>query len=495
MVKIYNYWQKKGVPYATPIHYVFGNVAPSLFRTKSFPMLIEDAYKNFPNSRFVGFYQFATPTLIITDPELLKDITVKDFDSFPDRRQIAPASIDPLWGKNLIQMTSEEGWHNMRSTLTPSFTSSKMRMMFNLMEECTAQYINYFKNENGEVILELKDTFTRFANDIIATCAFGIQCNSLKDKDNEFYAMSKDATNFSGIRSLKNFGYEFSSTLMKLLDIKMFNNRVSTFFRKIIKDTLNLRRQKNIIRSDMIHLLLESAKKINNLNEEEKMKNFLSELSDEDITAQALVFLIAGFSTVSTALSFLTYNLAVHPDIQKRVYDEIKQTLEQSPKSTYESITSMVYLDCVVSESLRVNPAVNISDRMCQKSYTIEPVTPTEKPVRLDKGTIIWIPIGAFHKDEKYFPNPKKFDPERFSAENKTNINLNAYMPFGIGPRRCIGSRFALLEMKTIIVEILKNFEIVPNSKTEIPLKSSTARFSGFPDKGLWLSFKPRILN
>ncbi|KAF5288525.1 hypothetical protein FQA39_LY15393 [Lamprigera yunnana] len=447
------------------------------------------------NLRYVGFYQFATPTLIITDPDLLKDITVKDFDSFPDRRQIVPASIDPLWGKNLVQMTFEEGWHNMRSTLTPSFTSSKIRMMFNLMEECTAQYINYFKNENDEVVIELKDTFTRFANDIIATCAFGIQCNSLKHRDNEFYIMCKDAANFSGIRSLKMFGYEFSPTLMKLFGIKMFSNRVSTFFRKTIKDTLDLRRQKNIIRSDMIHLLLESAEKINNLNKEEKMKTFLTELSDEDITAQALVFLLAGSSTTSTALSFLAYNLAVHPDIQKRVYDEINQTLEQSPKSTYESITSMVYLDCVVSESLRLTPAVPISDRMCQKPYTIEPVTPTEKPVRLDKGTIIWISIGAFHKDEKYFPNPKKFDPERFSAENKRNINPNAYIPFGIGPRSCIGSRFALIEMKTIIVEILKNFEIVPNSKTEIPLKSNRARFSGFPDEGLWVTLKPRILD
>ncbi|KAF5288523.1 hypothetical protein FQA39_LY15391 [Lamprigera yunnana] len=151
----------------------------------------------------------------------------------------------------------------------------------------------------------------------------------------------------------------------------------------------------------------------------------------------------------------------------------------------------------VLIESLRLTPAVPISDRMCQKPYTIQPVNPTEKPVRLDKSTIIWISIDAFHKDEKYFPNRKKFDPGRFSAENKRNINPNAYIPFEIGSRSYIDkcSRFALIEMKTIIVEILKNFEIVPNSKTEIPLKSNRARFSGFPDEGLWVILKPRILD
>ncbi|KAF5288530.1 hypothetical protein FQA39_LY15398 [Lamprigera yunnana] len=493
IVKIYNYWHEREIPYVKPLHYVFGNLTPALFRIKSFPKLIEDAYESFPNNRYVGFYQFTTPTLIIRDPELIKDITIKDFDSFPNHRQFIPASVDPLWGKNLFQMSTEDGWHGMRAILSPSFTGSKMKILFNLMEECAAQFMDYFKSYNGEVDVEIKDTFTRFANDIIGTCAFGIQCNSLKHRDNEFYMMGKEATDFSGFKSLKFFGYGFNSTLIKFFNVKVFSKKVSTFFRSTIEDTIELRRQKNVVRPDMIHLLLEAAKKMKNANTEEKRETFFNELSDEHIISSAINFLVAGFESVSTALSYLTYDLAVNPDVQKRLYDEINETLEPSQKTTYQSIMSMKYLDCVTSESLRIHSPVVVMDRKCVKPYTIKPVSPTEKPLHVDPGTIIWVPITAFHKDEKYFPNPKKFDPERFSDENKPNINPFAYFPFGSGPRNCIGSRFALLEIKMITVEILKNFEIITNAQTEIPLKHSPIHFNGIPSTGIWVTFKPRI--
>ncbi|KAF5287525.1 hypothetical protein FQA39_LY04153 [Lamprigera yunnana] len=484
IVKVYNYWEEKGVPHAKPLHYIFGNFTENLFRIKSMQTIVEDGYINNPKNRYVGFYEFMKPVLLVRDPELIKDITVKDFDWFPNHRQFVPTTVDSLWGKNLLQMTTEEGWHSMRATLSPSFTASKMKMLFNLMEECAAQFVDYFKSYNGEVVVELKDTFTRFANDIIGTCAFGIRSNSLKHRDNEFYVMGKEATDFSGIKGFKFFGYEISPTLMKLFDIKIFNKKVRTFFKKIIKETVNLRREQNIIRPDMIHLLLEAAKKMKNFSEEEKKKNIINELSDEDITAQALIFFIAGFDTVSTAMCFLTYNLAINPDVQRRLYEEITETMKQSLKTTYESITSMKYLDCVISESLRLNSPVTILDRRCQKSYTIKSVNPIEKTVHLDPGTIVWIPVTALHQDEQYFPNPKKFDPERFNSENKSNINRFAYLPFG--------SRFALLEIKMIIVEILKHFEIIPNAETKIPLKPSVMNFNGLPKEGIWVSFKPK---
>ncbi|KAF5288529.1 hypothetical protein FQA39_LY15397 [Lamprigera yunnana] len=454
--------------------------------------IIEDAYKNYPNNRYVGFYQFMKPMLLIRDPELIKDITIKDFDAFPNHRQFIPTTADPLWGKNLFQITTEEGWHSMRATLSPSFTASKMKILFNLMEECAEQFVDYFESYKGEVVVELKDTFTRFANDIIGTCAFGIQCNSLKYRDNEFYVMGKEATDFSGIKSFKFFIYEISPMLMKLFDIKIFNNKVRTFFKKTIKETVDLRREKNIIRPDMIHLLLEAAKKMKNFSEDEKKKNIINELSDEDITAQALIFFVAGFDTVSTAMCYVTYDLATNPDVQRRLCEEITETLQQSSKITYESVTTMKYLDCVISESLRFNAPVSVIDRKCRKPYTIKPVNPGEKTIHLDPETILWIPVSALHHDDQYFPNPKKFDPERFNSENKSNINQFAYLPFGSGPRNCIGSRFALLEIKMIIVEILRRFEIVPNAKTEIPIKPSIINFNGLPDKGLWVSFKPK---
>lgn len=128
-----------------------------------------------------------------------------------------------------------------------------------------------------------------------------------------------------------------------------------------------------------------------------------------------------------------------------------------------------------------------MADRRCTKPYTIEPKTPSEKPVHLNEGDAIWLPIYALHHDPKYFPNPDKFDPERFNDENKDNINPYAYLPFGIGPRNCIGSRFALLETKAIFANLLHHFEIKLSPKMRVPLVLNKKSFNLIPEGGFWL--------
>lgn len=96
------------------------------------------------------------------------------------------------------------------------------------------------------------------------------------------------------------------------------------------------------------------------------------------------------------------------------------------------------------------------------------------------------------HRDPKFYPNPDKFDPERFSDENKDSIDQFAYLPFGLGPRQCIGNRFALMECKILFYNIMSKFRIVTNSKTEIPLKLKMGVFQNNPENGIWLSLKQK---
>jgi cytochrome P450 family 9 len=99
----------------------------------------------------------------------------------------------------------------------------------------------------------------------------------------------------------------------------------------------------------------------------------------------------------------------------------------------------------------------------------------------------------GLHRDPQYWPEPDRFDPERFSEENKMKINPYTFLPFGVGPRNCIGSRFALLETKTLFFYILAHFEIVPVEKTQIPLQLSRKTFAMTAEKGFWLGFKRRV--
>jgi cytochrome P450 family 9 len=174
-------------------------------------------------------YQFLLPTLVIKDPDLVKQITVREFDQFVNRRQLINAESDAFWSRNLFA-SRDERWRDLRSTLSPSFTSSKMRIMYTLMEECAQQFVQYFQTKTDDVVeLEMKDTFSRYANDVIATTAFGVKCDSLKDKD-EFYRMGQDATNFEGWRMLKFFVLCISPKLTQvrlLLHSQEFDSLVS----------------------------------------------------------------------------------------------------------------------------------------------------------------------------------------------------------------------------------------------------------------------------
>lgn len=102
------------------------------------------------------------------------------------------------------------------------------------------------------------------------------------------------------------------------------------------------------------------------------------------------------------------------------------------------------------------------------------------------------VPIYGYHRDPNYFPDPLKFDPERFNEENRGNIDPDTYLPFGIGPRNCIGSRFALMEVKTIFYYLLLNFTFEVTEKTQIPLKYAKNPVGIQAEKGIWLALKPR---
>lgn len=168
-------------------------------------------------------------------------------------------------------------------------------------------------------------------------------------------------------------------------------------------------------------------------------------MTDEDVTAQAFIFFLAGFDTVSTAMCFTVYELALNPDIQQRLYSEINDALGENPNAevTYETLHKMKYLDMIISESLRKWPPAVFIDRECTKPYRLKADNGKEIVIPTDMGVVI--PIMGIHRDPKYYPNPEKFHPERFSDENKSKINMNAYLPFGVGPRVCIGMKITFI--------------------------------------------------
>lgn len=193
-------------------------------------------------------------------------------------------------------------------------------------------------------------------------------------------------------------------------------------------------------------------------------------------------------------VSCLVHELACNPDIQRRLHDEITALLADRKATllSYEAMQTMKYLDMVVSETLRRWSLGVTTDRKVNSPYVLEKYDGTK--VQLNVGDSILFPIYAMHMDPKYFPNPEKFDPERFSDANKGSIPSGVYSPFGMGPRNCIGLRYALMEIKAIVVYLLVNFTIAKCAKTPDPLKLKKGlNIILESENGFWAELRPRL--
>ncbi|XP_044758905.1 uncharacterized protein LOC123316755 [Coccinella septempunctata] len=489
----YSYWTRRNVRQRLPFP-IFGDNFRHFFRLSPYHEVLTSLYNSKGFKRYVGFYQYLRPGLMIRCPELIKRICIRDQHFFHDRISFLPKSADELWNKNLfaLQAFSGEEWREMRDTLSPSFTGNKMRTIFGLVEKYSEKFCGFLNAIEEDLIeVELKDLFTRFTTDVIATVAFGLNIDSLNDPENEFYVTVNKAMRSTNY--WKNFKLQMTLIFPifgRILGANIFDDEVSDFFRDAIKKAIEYRQESKIERPDMLQLLMR-AHEPDPEDDESTIRRKLK-LDHDDITSQALVFFLGGFETASNAMCFMAYELATNEKIQTKLIEEIDAYKEEFGLLTYDGLQRMPYLDMVVSETLRKWPPLLNMDRMCVRPYTIEALMPWERPVEIERHTLIWIPVWCIHRDPNLWENPEVFDPERFSKENKRNIYKGTYIPFGMGPRSCLGARFAQMEIKVLFYELLRRFRIVPLKKSEIPFVPLSHSFSLASAKGFQFGLEKR---
>ncbi|XP_030388436.1 uncharacterized protein LOC115634698 [Scaptodrosophila lebanonensis] len=503
LVSKYQTFSERGVPHETPT-VLLGNIKlKALLGLEPLLQSMIDQYLKFKSCKVYGVYNMRDPFFILRDAELIKKVGIKDFDHFANHRSVLSDSKEPLISRSLIALKDQK-WREMRNTLTPSFTGIKMRAMYELINACSIEGVKYIGGElersqelNTEGIeLEMKDYFTRFANDVIASAAFGIKVNSFVQKENEFYTIGQSVTQFKGLAMVKAILYGIIPRIMTALRIRLFDQKKINYFNGLVFDAMKYRKEHNIIRPDMIHLLMEAKRQF-----EEQQRSSQNtgnghqhaEFNDEDLLAQCLLFFFAGFETVSTCLCFATYELCMNPEVQSKLYTEIsavEQELQGKPLD-YDTLTKMKYMDMVISESLRKWPPAIATDRLCSADIDLRDEN-NELVVKLKKDDLLFVPILAMHHDPENFPEPESFKPERFSDEQKHEIKPFTYLPFGVGPRNCIGNRFALMEVKSIIYHLVLNFNLVPAAKTVRDMLKNITGLRFQPKDKFWLKYVPR---
>ncbi|XP_042864014.1 cytochrome P450 9e2-like [Penaeus japonicus] len=446
----HRYWASKGVP-TPPMLPIIGHLHNTLIPSMRCDFETE-AYHNHGGSKFCGMYSFYQPFLLVGDPELLRLIYVKDFDYFMDRRPFKMTSSKDKVMANMLSLKTGEEWKKLRSVMSPTFTSGKMKGMFSLVCQKADDLVSFcLKEARTKPSVDMKYNFGRYTMDTIASCAFGIECNSLVDEKPIF---AEKVESFFKVTPGMVFRMVFTMVFPKIanaLDIR-FSVPATDFFEEVARETLHARR-KGEKRGDFLDLLLEAeipnadAEAMQNGTRSPKSKQALDDLT---IISQSVLFLVAGYDTTASTLAFASFLLAKHPEIQQRLRQEMNELIDQHGDITYQGIMEAKYLDACIMETLRLYPPGLFLERQCVKEYKVPDMDLTIEP-----GTVVTCPIFTIHRDPKYWPEPEEFRPERFLPENKANITNFTHIPFGMGPRNCLAMRFALMEAKVGLAKML----------------------------------------
>lgn len=499
---IYGRWpfyhfQKYKIPGPEPIAYI-GNMIDYRKPTGAFDLETVQKY-----GKVAGYYLGNFPSLLIADPQILKCICVREFANFTNRYNQFSIPRKSIFS-SFLTSSKDDHWKFMRSVLAPTFSSRRMREMTPLIQKAIENLTENFENiaENDKEI-DIVQVFSAYTMDVIASTAFGIEVNSQKTPNNPLVKHARSIFRTDFLRSLfvlflivRPSWLLYPLTLFIPSPFKKSIQFLEDFCEKVVQDR---KQHKSKSREDLLQLMLSAQLETEILDAEteieikdevkclkiENLQDWKTKrgLKDKEVMAQSILFLIAGYETTSSALSFLAHSLALNPDIQEKLYNEIISVLGNEA-ANYDNVQKLPYLDMCMSETLRLYPIASRVNREAKKDICLGDWTIPSK-------TEIVIPIYAIHHLPEYWPDPEVFDPERFLPEAVAAREPFTYLPFGAGPRICAGLRLAHMELKMAMVESIRKYQFVPCSKTEYTVKFNSGIILS-AQNGIWLKVKRR---
>ncbi|XP_046449634.1 cytochrome P450 3A14-like [Daphnia pulex] len=454
----FNYFSDQGIPGPKPIP-IFGN----MWGVWKAILPYHDLALAKKYGKVFGYFDGPIPNLWVADVDLIKAMYVKDFDHFVDRR--SPDIKSKVMRKWLVLLKGQE-WKDVRSSVTPAFTTGKIKRMSVLIKDCVASLcdrVTTVIEKDGK--LNAKMVFGAFTMDVIARCAFGLKIDTLGEKNDPF---TKNAHNIFSPAANKTpvillpYMYPGMFSLFGLLTERLvIVTKEMKFFFKLLENVLKDRLESKQKFNDFIELADEAISEYTKEVDGKTVPMWTREAIHEIIMGQSTFFMLAAFDTTATTLTSICFQLAINPDVQEKLYESIAAKMQDYDEVSYEMVQDVPYLEMVIQEVLRFYPPVVRLERVCTKDYSYD-----NGRIKIKKGQVITIPTYVLHHSEEYYPDPEKFDPERWTPENKAKRNPYSYMAFGTGPRNCIGMRFVMEELKLALCSLVQKFRFFPIAET-----------------------------
>ncbi|XP_072532462.1 cytochrome P450 3A27-like [Salminus brasiliensis] len=470
----YGFFKKLGIPGPRPWPFL----GTFLSYKKGFYKFDTECYKKY--GKIWGIFDGRLPVLMVLDREMIKSIMVKDcYSVFTNRRETNKDLAGPF--ADGVSIVKDEKWKRIRASLSPFFTSGRLKEIFPITEKYGDRFIERLKKRNPEEAVNIKDTFAPYSMDVVASASFSVDIDSINNPDDLFVTHIKKFFKFSFFSPLFLLLtlFPFTASFLGKMGITLFSKSDMDFFYTSLKKLKEQHKKMDHKRVDFLQLMIQSQisdEQAEKASDEHPVKG----LTDHEILSQSFIFILGGYETTSTTLNFLLYHLATNPDSLSKLVEEIDKTFPRDVPVTYEALMKLEYLEMVINESMRLLPTAPRLERVCKKTIELNGIT-------IPKDTLVAIPTYVLYRDPQLWESPEEFRPERFSPEN--DIDPYTFMPFGLGPRNCVGMRFALMIMKLVVVKLLQNFSVETCKETQIPIQLS-ALFQ--PTVPVTLKFTPR---
>ncbi|KAJ1961585.1 hypothetical protein GGI12_003166, partial [Dipsacomyces acuminosporus] len=395
----------------------------------------------------VHFYMFGEKMFSTRDPAVIREL-MHDSEYFIKNVRFPLTEIKEFAGDGLFTSSSDEDvWKHAHRLLMPAFSASAMKIyaeeMVHVAEKASGLVSMYGPQDDFDAVdFTIKITFQA-----IGQVALGYDfhlMDAIDSPTHPFLVAMNFCMNEAGRRVPR-------TKYWKHLPINSnyeFDRQLGTM-KSIMKEVIDQRRNSpdaTNMKKDLLGFML-NARAPNPQGE-------VVGLSDDNIYDQIITFGIAGSETSANTLSWVLYLLEKHPEIQQRVLQELANIgITPDKPVTVKQCNQLTYLTQVIKETLRLFPPVGMLSKVCSKDC----ILPGGYIVH--KGTQARIFVWGLHRNPKIYPDPYRFDPERFNKENIKKIPEGGWLPFSSGPRACIGMQFAMMEMRIVLATLLSRYK------------------------------------
>ncbi len=395
---------------------------------------------------------------LVSDPDLIREVLlerVRDFHK-PDALTDQPLGLRRFLGNSILTADYDE-WKPQRKLIQPLMHAKHIEKYADIMAQNGEALLNVWKDGT---VRDIHADMIQVTMWVITEAMFGTTVDQNSDLENAALSAQKIVVD------------DLISLLPAWLtgrnaEAEKVNNLLTELVTSFVAEHLQNADKE---RHDLLSLLLETRDENGHL------------MSDEFIRNNILTMFFAGHETTANTLTWVFYQLAQNPDVLHKLQTEVDSVLG-GRLPTLADLPNLPYTLMVIKETMRIQPTVSVYPRAVLEDTTLG-------DYQIKANSIVLISPYVLHHDPQKWENPTQFDPERFSADNEPLIPKYAYMPFGSGPRICIGNHFSYMESQILLALIINRYQLhlVPGTKIK-PVHQVTS----FPKDGLPMQIEQRV--